>query len=60
MIATGNIYFTQGRDTVYEIGEKYCTDPPPPAWADGVSGHMMALYNAAGKNVVMPSIIARR
>lgn len=56
MIATGNIYFRQGRDTVYEIGEKYCTSPPPPAWANGVSGHMMDIYNAAGMNVVMPSI----
>lgn len=56
MIATGKIYFSQGRDTVYEIGEKYCTSPPPPAWADGVSKYMMDIYNAAGVNVVMPSV----
>lgn len=57
MIATGRIYFSQGRDTVYEIGECYCTEPPPPAWADAVSQHMLAIYNAAGINVTIPSII---
>lgn len=52
MIATGNIYFTQGKFTVYEIGDTYCTDPPPPAWGNAVTMHMMSIYNAAGKNVI--------
>lgn len=51
-IANLNHYFTEGRYTVYEIGENYCTDPPPPAWGNAVTMHMMSIYNAAGKNVI--------
>ena len=48
IIANGKYYFTQGRISVYQIGERYCTDPPPPAWAEVVSDYMTDLYNAMG------------
>lgn len=48
LIANGSYYFTQGRYTVYSIGEVYCADPPPPAWADNVSGFMTDFYLAMG------------
>ena len=51
IIANGKDYFTQGLYSVYEIGEVYCTDPPPPAWADEVSGYMTDLYLAMGYTV---------
>lgn len=54
-IATGNNYFSQGKYTVYEIGATFCTDPPPPAWAESVTQIMLQIYEAAGKNVVIPS-----
>ena len=48
IIANGRYYFTQGRISVYPIGERYCASPPPPAWAEKVSNYMTELYNAMG------------
>lgn len=50
-IAEGKYYFTQGKTSVYPIGEAYCTDPPHPAWAQEVNNYMTELYNAMGKTV---------
>lgn len=51
----GSYYFKVGRYTVHQIGEIYCADPPPPAWADGVVEKMLALYSACGVEVQLGS-----
>lgn len=50
-IAQGSYYFKMGRYSLYEIGEVYCADPPPPEWANGIKEKMLALYNACGITV---------
>ena len=47
----GSYYFAVGRCSVYQIGEKYCADPPPPIWAQEVIEKMVALYTACGVEV---------
>ena len=47
----GSYYFAVGKYSVYQIGEVYCADPPPPIWAQGVVEKMVALYNACGVEV---------
>lgn len=53
MIANGNNYFTRGNYTVYEIGAIYCTNPPPPSWANAVTNNMKEIYSAAGKELTI-------
>ena len=49
----GSYYFAVGRYSVYQIGEVYCADPPPPQWAQGVVEKMVALYNACGVEITL-------
>ena len=51
----GSYYFKVGRYTVHQLGEIYCSDPPPPAWADGVVEKMLALYHSCGLEVQLGS-----
>lgn len=42
-----NNYFSEGRDSVQEVSEKYCPGTSE-AWKSGVSAIMTEIYNAAG------------
>ncbi len=52
----GSYYFRVGRYSVQQIGEVYCADPPPPAWANNVLGFMRDLYAACGVEVTDEAI----
>ena len=49
-------YFTESRIAVYPIGERYCTNPPPPQWADNINEYMTQLYEKM--NITIPPTTA--
>ncbi len=44
----GNYYFKVGKVSVQQIGDKYCADPAPPEWANGVVAYMSEIYQLCG------------
>lgn len=49
-------YFTDSRIAVYPIGEKYCTDPPPPEWGNRINNYMTDIYEIM--NISIPETSA--